>query len=66
MQKVLKFRGLHKKYKNFDKFYHISNDYLNSDSPYVCRTHFLHNVKVKIQNISKFFCNINKRYILIV
>ena len=54
-----KFRGVHKKCKNFNKFYHIY-------SPYVCRTHFLHNFKVKIQNISKFVFKINKKYISIV
>ena len=59
MQILPKFRGLHKKCKNFNKFYHIN-------SPYVCRTHFLHNFKVKIQNITKFFRKINKRYNFIV
>ena len=54
-----KFRGLHKKCKNFNKLYHIN-------FPYVCRTHFVHNFKIKIPNITKFVCKINKRYIFIV
>ena len=59
IQILPKFRSAHKKCRNFNKFYHIN-------SPYVCRTHFLHNCKVKIQSISKIFCKINKKYIFIV